>query len=99
MRRYSFDPPSRRALLGGIGVAALVAATGRLHAQAYPSRTIKMVVPYPAGGITDVLPRIMQERLTRKWGQPIVVENKPGAAGNIGAEAVFNAEADGYTLM
>lgn len=93
------DAHSRRALLGGIGAAALVASIGRLQAQAFPSRTIKMVVPYPAGGITDVLPRVMQERLTRKWGQPIMVENKPGAAGNLGAEQVFNADPDGYTLM
>jgi tripartite-type tricarboxylate transporter receptor subunit TctC len=91
--------PSRRVLLGGIGAAALAASTRTLHAQSYPSRTVKIVVPYPAGGITDVLPRIMQERLTKKWGQPIVVENKPGAAGNLGAEQVFNAEPDGYTIM
>jgi tripartite-type tricarboxylate transporter receptor subunit TctC len=99
MKRRSPDALSRRALLGGIGAAALAASTGRLQAQPFPSRTIKMVVPYPAGGITDVLPRVMQERLTRKWGQPIVVENKPGAAGNLGAEQVFNADPDGYTLM
>ena len=103
MRKRSQDALTRRALLSGAATAAAVASTGRLHspalAQAYPSRTIKMIVPYPAGGITDVLPRVMQERLTRKWGQPIVVENKPGAAGNIGAEQVFNADPDGYTLM
>ena len=90
---------SRRALLGSISALTLAASAGGLRAQAYPARTIKIVVPYPAGGITDVLPRIMQERLNRKWGQPIVVENKPGAAGNLGAEQVFNAEPDGYTLM
>jgi tripartite-type tricarboxylate transporter receptor subunit TctC len=100
MNRRSQGALSRRALLGGIGSAALLAGSnGRGHAQAYPSRTVKIVVPYPAGGITDVLPRILQERLTRKWGQPIVVENKPGAAGNLGAEQVFNAEPDGYTIM
>ncbi len=99
MTRDAFSAPSRRAVVGGIGAAALAALSGRVHAQAYPSRTIKIVVPYPAGGITDVLPRMMQERLTRKWGQPIVVENKPGAAGNLGAEQVFNADPDGYTLM
>jgi tripartite-type tricarboxylate transporter receptor subunit TctC len=104
MDRRSQGALSRRALLGGIGAAAIIAGpAGRGHAQApaqtYPSRTVKMVVPYPAGGITDVLPRLMQERLTRKWGQPIVVENKPGAAGNLGAEQVFNADPDGYTLM
>jgi len=99
MTQRSPRAPSRRVLLGGIGAAALAASTRTLHAQAYPSRTVKIVVPYPAGGITDVLPRIMQERLTKKWGQPIVVENKPGAAGNLGAEQVFNAEPDGYTIL
>ena len=99
MQRRCNDAPSRRAMLGGLGTAALLLSSRRLSAQAYPSRTVKMVVPYPAGGITDVLPRILQERLNRKWGQPIVVENKPGAAGNLGAEQVFNADPDGYTLM
>jgi tripartite-type tricarboxylate transporter receptor subunit TctC len=99
MRQRSHCALSRRALLGGIGAATLTGASGRLHAQTYPSRTVKMVVPYPAGGITDVLPRMLQERLTRKWEQPIIVENKPGAAGNLGAEQVFNADPDGYTLM
>jgi tripartite-type tricarboxylate transporter receptor subunit TctC len=70
-----------------------------LKAQDYPARTVKMVVPYPAGGITDVLPRILSEWLSRKWGQPIVIDNRPGTAGNIGAEAVFKADPDGYTLM
>ncbi len=99
MQRRCNNAPSRRAVLGGLSAAALLGSNSRLSAQAYPSRTVKMVVPYPAGGITDVLPRILQERLNRKWGQPIVVENKPGAAGNLGAEQVFNADPDGYTLM
>ena len=98
MQRRSGGALSRRAILAGIGAAAL-APGKRLHAQAYPSRTVRIVVPYPAGGITDVLPRILQERLSRKWGQPIVIENKPGAAGNLGADQVFNAEPDGYTIM
>ena len=58
------------------GLCCLV--LGAAAAQEYPSRTVKMIVPYPAGGITDVLPRTLQEQLTRKWGQPIVVENKTG---------------------
>ncbi len=99
MQRRFGGAPSRRAMLGGIGAAALVAPGTSLKAQSYPTRTVKIVVPYPAGGITDVLPRILQERLNRKWGQPIVVENKPGAAGNLGAEQVFNADPDGYTMM
>ena len=91
--------PSRREALGGMAAVALVAATGRAGAQDYPSRTLKMIVPYPAGGITDVLPRVLQEQLTRKWGKPIVVENKPGVAGNLGAEQTFNSAPDGYTMM
>lgn len=99
MQRRSGGALSRRAILGGIGAAAVLAPGSRLHAQSYPSRTVKIVVPYPAGGITDVLPRILQERLNRTWGQPIVIENKPGAAGNLGAEQVFNAEPDGSTIL
>src|SRR5262245_46973735 len=68
-------------------------------AQDYTNLTIKMIVPYPAGGITDVLPRVMQEFLTRRWRQPMVVDNRSGAAGNIGAEAAFKSDPDGYTLL
>jgi len=56
-------------------------------------------VPFPAGGSADLLPRIIGERLTAKWGQPVVIDNRPGAAGNIGAAMVYNAEPDGYTLL
>jgi tripartite-type tricarboxylate transporter receptor subunit TctC len=80
--------------------AVLLAATPLAHAQEdYPSKPVKMIVPYPAGGTADTLPRILGERLREKWGQPIVVENRSGAGGNIGAEAVARAEADGYTLL
>jgi len=78
---------------------ALLLDAGALAAQEFPGRPVKIIVPYPAGGITDVLPRILGEFLTRKWGQPIVVDNRPGAAGNIGAEAAFKSDPDGYTLM
>ena len=78
---------------------ALLLGASALAAQGFPSRPIKIIVPYPAGGITDVLPRILGEFLTRKWGQPIVLDNRPGAAGNIGAEAAFKSDPDGYTLM
>jgi len=89
---------TRLAVFGALA-AALAFAAGAAQAQDYPARTVKMIVPYPAGGITDVLPRIMSEWLTKKWGQPIVIDNRPGTAGNIGAEAVFKSEPDGYTLM
>ena len=85
----------RVVLVAGLLLTAAVSA----GAQDYPNRTVKMIVPYPAGGITDVLPRLLQEPLTRKWNQPIVVENKTGVAGNLGAEQVFQSPPDGYTLM
>jgi tripartite-type tricarboxylate transporter receptor subunit TctC len=68
-------------------------------AQGYPDRPVKIVVPFPAGGTADVLPRVVAEWLSRKWGQAVVIENKTGAAGNIGAETVYNAAPDGYTLL
>jgi len=70
-----------------------------LRAQDYPNRTVRIVVPFPAGGTADVMPRIVGDWLARKWGQAVVIENKPGAAGNIGAEAVYHADPDGYTLL
>src|SRR5215212_8193041 len=68
-------------------------------AQDYPNRAVKIVVPFPAGGTADVMPRIVADWLSRKWGQPVIIENKAGAAGNIGAESVFLSEPDGYTLL
>ena len=65
----------------------------------YPSRPIRVIVPFPAGGAADALPRIVGERLAARWGQPVVVENRAGASGSIGAEAVWRAEPDGYTLL
>jgi tripartite-type tricarboxylate transporter receptor subunit TctC len=66
---------------------------------AYPSRTVTMMVPFPAGGLNDILARILADKLQAKWGQPVVVENKTGAGGNIGAEFAAKAEPDGYTLF
>jgi tripartite-type tricarboxylate transporter receptor subunit TctC len=77
----------------------LTIPVGRVHAQNYPARTVKIVVPFPAGGTADVMPRIFADWLSRKWGQPVVVENRPGAGGNIGAEAVAKSDPDGYTLL
>jgi tripartite-type tricarboxylate transporter receptor subunit TctC len=68
-------------------------------AQVYPDRAVRIVVPFPAGGTADVLPRFVADWLSKKWGQPVVIENKTGAAGNIGAETVYNAPPDGYTLL
>jgi tripartite-type tricarboxylate transporter receptor subunit TctC len=68
-------------------------------AQDYPSRAVKIIVPFPAGGSADVVPRVVGDYLSRKWGQPVVIENRPGAAGNIGSELAYKAEPDGYTLL
>ncbi len=68
-------------------------------AEDYPSRAVKIVVPFPPGGTADAVPRIVADWLSRKWGQPVVIENKTGAAGNIGSEQVYYAAADGYTLL
>jgi tripartite-type tricarboxylate transporter receptor subunit TctC len=79
-------------------LAALMAPCAA-SAQDYPSRPVKMIVPVPAGGITDVLARVLQEPLTRKWGQPIVIDNRPGAGGNLGTEAAFKSDPDGTTIL
>lgn len=80
-------------------VFALSAFAGIVQAADYPSRPIKWIVAYPPGGTTDVLARIMAQRLTEKMGQPVIVENKPGGGNNIGTEAVVNAAPDGYTML
>jgi tripartite-type tricarboxylate transporter receptor subunit TctC len=90
----------RRWLLGlGATAAAVLALSQVAVAQDYPNRTVKIVVPFSAGGSADAVPRIVADWLSRKWGQAIVIENKTGAAGNIGAEAVAKADPDGYTLL
>ena len=65
----------------------------------FPTRTVKMVVPFPGGGINDILARIVGDKLQSKWAQPVVIENKTGAGGNIGADLAYHAEPDGYTLL
>lgn len=70
-----------------------------VSAADYPNHTIKMIVPFAAGGGTDVLARIIAQNLNSKWGQPVVVENQPGASGAIGTRAAMKAQPDGYTLL
>ena len=82
-----------------VALFAVLSALSPTHAQDYPARAVKIIVPFPAGGSADVIPRIFADGLTRHWGQPVVIENRTGAAGNIGAEAVAKAEPDGTTLL
>ncbi len=81
------------------GVGLLPVATPAAAQTSYPDRAIRLVVPFPPGGSTDVLARVMAEALRAEFNQPVIVENKPGAAGNIGGDFVARAPADGYTLL
>jgi tripartite-type tricarboxylate transporter receptor subunit TctC len=80
-------------------VCACLALAASVHSQEYPNNTIKIVVSSPPGGGTDILGRLIAERLRERWSQPVVVENRGGAAGNIGADVVFKSPPDGYTLL
>jgi tripartite-type tricarboxylate transporter receptor subunit TctC len=80
-------------------LAIVVASAGLAHAQSYPSRPIKLIVPWPAGGGVDTAARMIAEPLGQRLGQPIVVDNRPGAAGNIGTAVAAHEKADGYTLL
>src|SRR5712671_4163455 len=100
-------PGSARALLPvrrKLAVLTLfLALVAHGHAPAlagdYPERPVKIVVPFPAGGTADAVPRIVADWLSRKWGQTVIIENHSGAGGNIGAEFVYRAAPDGYTLL
>ena len=91
--------PDRRRLLG-MAAASVVAASrvGRAFAQAWPSRLVKLVVPFTPGGGIDAIGRILGARLSEMWGEQVVVENKPGAGGNIASEFVARSAPDGYTF-
>lgn len=90
---------SAPALLGVLLAAASLIAGPPARAEGYPDHPVRIVVPFPAGGTADAVPRIVGEWLSRKWGQPVVIDNRPGAAGNIGTELVYKAPPDGYTLL
>jgi tripartite-type tricarboxylate transporter receptor subunit TctC len=83
------------ALIAGVSIIPI----GALHAQAYPAKPVRLIVPFPPGGPADVLGRLFGQKLSESWGQPVVVENRAGAGGNIGAEIVAKAAPDGYTLL
>jgi len=93
------DRPALRILHAVLAAGALLAAASSGWAQDYPSRPVKIIVPFPAGGTADAVPRIVAEWLSRKWGHPVIIENPTGAAGNIGSDIAYRAEPDGYTLL
>jgi tripartite-type tricarboxylate transporter receptor subunit TctC len=94
---------SKRAFLQSVAYAGMALLVSELvtsaHADTYPSHPVRWIVPYAAGGATDVLSRLICQRLSERLGQPFVVENKPGAGSNIGTQAVINSPPDGYTLL
>jgi tripartite-type tricarboxylate transporter receptor subunit TctC len=90
--------PNRRSVLASIAAAGAFAATGARAQSNWPDHPVRIIVPYPAGGSTDVLSRILAERMKEMFGQPFVIENRPGAGGNIGIAAVTGSPPDGYTI-
>jgi tripartite-type tricarboxylate transporter receptor subunit TctC len=91
--------PRRNFLHLAVGAAALPAMSRIARAQAYPSRPVRFIVPFPASGPSDVLARLYGQKLSERWNQPVVVENRVGATGTIGTEGVVRAPPDGYTLL
>src|ERR1700760_1890768 len=92
--------PTRRIVLRAAmsGTAIMLAPSARADDRHWPGRPVRVIVPYPAGGSTDVLARILAEHLKDMFGQPFVIENRPGAGGNIGIAAVTGSTPDGYTI-
>ena len=98
-RRLVTQHPRRRILSLAAGAAALPVVSRLSCAQAYPTRPVRIIVGFAAGGFTDVLARVTGQWLSERLGQSFVIENRPGAGGNIGTEAVVKAPPDGYTLL
>src|SRR5436189_5957134 len=88
-----------RFLKSACAAVAIALASPWASAQTYPSKTVHIIVPFAAGSATDVAARLIGERLNAAWGQPVVVENKPGAGGTIGIAQTAKADPDGYTLV
>src|SRR5437879_1556066 len=91
----------RSSILTRLVLTAFAAAAPAVSVaqNGYPNRAIRIVVPFPPGGLGDVLPRLVAAKLTAQWGQPVMIENRSGAAQNLGAEVVAKSDPDGYTLF
>jgi len=85
-------------LLGALSFGALVPA-GLAYGQNFPERPVRFIVPYPPGGSTDILARVVAPRMSETWGQPVIIDNRPGATGNIGCDLAAKAPHDGYTIV
>ena len=89
----------RQAIALSLLLALVTSISHRASAENYPDHPVKIIVPFAAGGTADAIPRLVGDWLSRKWGQPVVIENRTGAAGNIGADFVYHSAPDGYTLL
>ena len=90
----------RRGFVAGSLLAMMATmATLPAFAQAFPSKPVKLVIPFPPGGSLDNVGRLLAQKISDSWGQPIVIENRPGAGGNVGADAVAKSPPDGYTVV
>src|SRR3954466_12489263 len=94
-----FRPTRRSILIGGAAFGALPLLPRRAHAADWPTKPVKFVVPFAAGGTTDILARLVAQKMSEEYGQQFIVENKAGAGGNIAADFVAKAEGDGYTFL
>jgi tripartite-type tricarboxylate transporter receptor subunit TctC len=92
-------PFTRRALLAAAGAAALLGCAAAAHAQSFPAKPVHLIVTYPPGGSSDLMARIMGEKLGDVWKQPVIIENRPGAAGSIGMDYAARQPGDGYTFV
>ena len=95
----NFKAPVMVGLLALAATFGLSFTVGTAHAQTFPTKPVRIVVPQTPGGASDALARIVGQKLSEKWGQPVVIENRAGAGGNIGMDVVAKAPGDGYTLL
>ncbi len=96
---HTHSTSKRAALLGAVLAAASLAAPTLVHAQAWPNKPLRIVVPYPPGGSSDIIARLISQQLSEALKQPVLIDNRAGANGNIGADIVAKAAPDGYTVM
>jgi len=94
------SPRLKTSLLSLLAVAgSMLAGAGAVSAQNYPARSVRVIVPYAAGGPTDVIARVVAQKLSQRWGEQVYVENAPGAGGNTGIANAARAKPDGYTIL